>query len=179
MSTAAGRMFEDPGLLGLVQPGTLGVWNNNQVGQFKLRTLFFTGFQEYVPCECSWVDSISGGGYQSQSKSRTPLQTRFAGLPKECHLSKSRPNKFVVLFISLNISAAIGLTSPSFGKGSSSSGSRGGGSSRPSTSKPVSLSKPPSQPSNASTSAGGGSHQTNGSSPALWHQKSTPTYVPT
>lgn len=94
-------------------------------------------------------------------------------------MSKSRPNKFVVLFISLNISAAIGLTSPSFGKGSSSSGSRGGGSSRPSTSKPVSLSKPPSQPSNASTSAGGGSHQTNGSSPALGHQKSTPTYVPT
>jgi hypothetical protein len=27
-------MFEDPGLLRLVQPGSLGVWNKNQVGQF-------------------------------------------------------------------------------------------------------------------------------------------------
>ena len=35
MSAAAGRMFEDPGLLRLVQPGALGVWNNNQAGQFK------------------------------------------------------------------------------------------------------------------------------------------------
>ena len=34
VSAAAGRMFEDPGLLRLVQSGALGVWNNNQVGQF-------------------------------------------------------------------------------------------------------------------------------------------------
>ncbi len=34
VSAAAGRMFEDPGLLRLVQPGSLGVWNKNQVGQF-------------------------------------------------------------------------------------------------------------------------------------------------
>jgi hypothetical protein len=35
VSAAAGRMFEDPGLLRLLQPGALGVWNNNQAGQFK------------------------------------------------------------------------------------------------------------------------------------------------
>jgi hypothetical protein len=35
VSTAAGRMFEDPGLLRLLQPGALGVWNNNQAGQFN------------------------------------------------------------------------------------------------------------------------------------------------
>jgi hypothetical protein len=35
VSAAAGRMFEDPGLLRLLQPGALGVWNNNQVGHFK------------------------------------------------------------------------------------------------------------------------------------------------
>ena len=34
VSAAAGRMFEDPGLLRLVQSGALGVWNNNQAGQF-------------------------------------------------------------------------------------------------------------------------------------------------
>jgi hypothetical protein len=34
VSAAAGRMFEDPEPLRLLQPGTLGVWNNNQVGQF-------------------------------------------------------------------------------------------------------------------------------------------------
>ncbi len=36
VSAAAGRMFEDPGLLRLVQPSALGVWNNNQVGQFMI-----------------------------------------------------------------------------------------------------------------------------------------------
>ncbi|MBK8201763.1 MAG: hypothetical protein IPK68_05425 [Bdellovibrionales bacterium] len=35
VSAAAGRMFEDPGLLRLGSAGTLGVWNNNQAGQFK------------------------------------------------------------------------------------------------------------------------------------------------
>ncbi len=36
MSTAAGRMFEDPEPLRLLQPDALGVWNNNQAGQFML-----------------------------------------------------------------------------------------------------------------------------------------------
>ena len=35
VSAAAGRMFEDPGLLRFGSAGALGVWNNNQVGQFK------------------------------------------------------------------------------------------------------------------------------------------------
>ena len=34
VSAAAGRMFEDPGLLRSGSAGALGVWNNNQVGQF-------------------------------------------------------------------------------------------------------------------------------------------------
>ncbi len=34
VSAAAGRMFEDPGLLRCTSARTLGVWNNNQVGQF-------------------------------------------------------------------------------------------------------------------------------------------------
>ncbi len=34
VSTAAGRMFEDPGLLRFGLAGALGVWNNNHVGQF-------------------------------------------------------------------------------------------------------------------------------------------------
>ncbi|MBK8202788.1 MAG: hypothetical protein IPK68_10870 [Bdellovibrionales bacterium] len=32
-SAAAGRMFEDPGLLRFGSASTLGVWNNIQVGQ--------------------------------------------------------------------------------------------------------------------------------------------------
>jgi hypothetical protein len=34
VSAAAGRMFEDPEPLRLLQPGALGVWNNNHVGRF-------------------------------------------------------------------------------------------------------------------------------------------------
>ncbi|MBK9041223.1 MAG: hypothetical protein IPL83_19070 [Bdellovibrionales bacterium] len=34
VSAAAGRMFEDPGLLRSTSASSLGVWNNNQVGQF-------------------------------------------------------------------------------------------------------------------------------------------------
>ncbi|MBK8202887.1 MAG: hypothetical protein IPK68_11380 [Bdellovibrionales bacterium] len=97
-------------------------------------------------------------------------------------MSKRRRTKLVFLFISINMSAAIGLTSPSFGKGgSSSSGSRGGGGGRVSTSRPVSLSKPPLQPSRPSTSAGGGgaNRQTSGSFSGQGHQQLMPTYVPT
>ncbi|MBK9041224.1 MAG: hypothetical protein IPL83_19075 [Bdellovibrionales bacterium] len=36
VSAAAGRMFEDPGLLRSGSAGALGVWNNNQVGQFMI-----------------------------------------------------------------------------------------------------------------------------------------------
>lgn len=93
--------------------------------------------------------------FTSQSKSQTPLQTRFTGLSEECHLSKRQRTKLAYIFIVLNMSAAVGLTSPSFGKGSSSSGARGGGA-RVSTSKPVTLSKPPSRPSYTGNSPGGG-----------------------
>ncbi|MBK9038628.1 MAG: hypothetical protein IPL83_05585 [Bdellovibrionales bacterium] len=36
VSAAAGRMFENPGLLRFASASTLGVWNNNQAGQFML-----------------------------------------------------------------------------------------------------------------------------------------------
>lgn len=95
-------------------------------------------------------------------------------------MSKRRRTKLAYIFIVLNMSAAVGLTSPSFGKGSSSSGARGGGA-RVSTSKPVTLSKPPSRPSYTGNSPGGGgaSRQTIGSSPGQGHQQPKPTYVPT
>lgn len=92
-------------------------------------------------------------------------------------MSKRRRTKLAFLFVILNISAAVGLTSPSFGKGSSSSGARAGGGVRMSPSRPLSLSKPP----NTSTSPGGGgaSRQTIGSSPGQGHQQQKPTYVAT
>ncbi|MBK8204078.1 MAG: hypothetical protein IPK68_17780 [Bdellovibrionales bacterium] len=34
VSAAAGRMFEDPEFLRFSSAGSLGVWNNNQVGEF-------------------------------------------------------------------------------------------------------------------------------------------------
>jgi hypothetical protein len=36
VSAAAGRMFEDPEPLRFSSANALGVWNNNQVGQFLL-----------------------------------------------------------------------------------------------------------------------------------------------
>ncbi|MBK8203045.1 MAG: hypothetical protein IPK68_12240 [Bdellovibrionales bacterium] len=35
-SAAAGRMFEDPGPLRSASASSLGVWNNNQAGQFEI-----------------------------------------------------------------------------------------------------------------------------------------------
>ncbi|MBK8201547.1 MAG: hypothetical protein IPK68_04235 [Bdellovibrionales bacterium] len=44
VSTAAGRMFEDPEPLRLLQSDALGVWNNNQAGQFNALPGISRGF---------------------------------------------------------------------------------------------------------------------------------------